>query len=224
MGKYINRAGQTYTGLTALYVVGKTKNGHIIWRCSCVCGNYISVASHHLQDGTTISCGCFRKERASKLNWLHGLTKHPLFSIWHGIKKRCCCSTDTGFKNYGGRGIAICSEWKKDFIPFYIWAINNGWKKGLTIDRVNNDGNYEPRNCQFIPIEENIVKQRLLKSSNTSGYKGVSFITSEQKYAARIKIKGRDHFLGYYNDPIKAAHIYDALAKTANDGRSINFP
>lgn len=87
----------------------------------------------------------------------HGLTGHPLYSVWNGMKRRCTNNKDQAYYNYGGRGISVCDEWH-GFLPFYNWAINNGWEKGLTIDRKENDGNYEPDNCRFVT--------RLVQASN----------------------------------------------------------
>lgn len=216
--------GQKFGRLTIISKAGITKNGGSLWKCKCTCGSYTTASTKHLQRGSTRSCGCIRRERAAKLNLNHGLTKHSLFSIWRGIRRRCYESKHQAYKDYGGRGISVCSEWKTNFKSFYDWAIKNGWKEGLTIDRVDNDGNYEPENCQFISQAENNVKQRLIRSNNTSGYKGVHFNKREQKYAARIQIAGQTFHLGYFADPINAAIAYDKKARGADDCRSINFP
>jgi len=78
------------------------------------------------------------------------LSDHPLYSIWGSMKSRCLCINDPNYNNYGGRGIKVCDTWKEQFISFYEWAINNGWEKGLLLDRENNDGNYNPDNCRFV--------------------------------------------------------------------------
>lgn len=109
-------------------------------------------------------------------------------------------------------------------MAFYNWAINNGWKKGLTIDRIDNDKNYKPSNCQFITQKKNSLKKRALCATNTSGYKGVSWHKRDHRYAAYITIEKQTRALGYFDDPIEAAYAYDKKAKAANDGRSINFP
>lgn len=87
------------------------------------------------------------------MNKIHGLHNHPLRFCWSAMKQRCYNQKNKQYKDYGGRGISICDIWINDFISFYKWAIKNGWEKGLTIDRIDNDGNYEPNNCRFITRE-----------------------------------------------------------------------
>jgi hypothetical protein len=75
---------------------------------------------------------------------------HPLYRLWATIKNRCYNSKNKDYKRYGGRGITVCEEWECDFMSFYSWATNNGWRKGLAIDRINNNKEYSPNNCRFV--------------------------------------------------------------------------
>jgi hypothetical protein len=92
----------------------------------------------------------------------HGLTDHPLMKKWISIKQRCYNLNNSRYKNYGGRGIEVCDEWKDNFKAFYDWCLANNYSSNLTIDRINNNGNYEPNNCRFISNK----KQQLNKSTN----------------------------------------------------------
>jgi hypothetical protein len=116
--------------------------------CKCDCGQYASIKLGQLRIGHTKSCGC--RERMT-----HGLTNHPLMDTWYNMKQRCYYPKSTFYKRYGERGIKVCDEWKNSFISFYNWAIKNGWSKELKIDRIENDGNYEPSNCQFVTNKVN---------------------------------------------------------------------
>ncbi len=101
------------------------------------------------------SCGCMWHELTARKNRIHGKTNTILFGVWSGIRKRCYLKSNPSYKRYGERGIKMCRKWKSNFFAFYSWALNNGYKKGLSIDRIDNNGNYEPSNCRFITIEEN---------------------------------------------------------------------
>lgn len=128
----------------------KRKKRYTVWICitKCDCGNIQANWVSTLTEGIAKSCGCIQRESIIKINTSHGLAKHPIYSVWKGINRRCYSVTGEDYHHYGGRGISVCEEWRKDFKSFYDWAINR-WKPGLEIDRINNDGNYEPDNCRF---------------------------------------------------------------------------
>lgn len=121
--------------------------------CKCVCGNIKDILLTSIKSNKTKSCGCYHKLRNQEVQITHGLTKHPLYKIWKTIKARCLRKTDNNYKRYGQRGIKICDEWLI-FINFYNWAISNGWKKELSIERKNNYENYCPENCKFATRKE----------------------------------------------------------------------
>ncbi len=159
-----------------LIVVNYRDRSH--WHCLCDCGKKIVVRGADLKSKNTQSCGCLRKDMLTT----HGLTGHPLGSVRKDMIRRCYTKKSKAFKHYGARGIKVCEEWKNDFVSFYNWAIANGWKQGLTIDRISNDGDYTPTNCAFISKSKNCRKTRLIHSNNTSGYRGVSFDKKSKRY------------------------------------------
>jgi hypothetical protein len=122
----------------------------------CECGNILKACVSDVVSGNTSSCGCLKMDKIIK----HGLYLHPLHRVWRGIKERCLNPNFHQFKDYGGRGIGIYSEWVNDFKSFYDWCINNGWQKGLQIDRQDNSGNYSPDNCRCVTRSQNQLNRR----------------------------------------------------------------
>lgn len=124
----------------------------VLWRCLCDCGKETTSTSANLRRGLSASCGCVRTKHHGKGTLL--------YRIWSGMKSRCYNPKIDCWKRYGGRGISMCEEWKNDFAIFRSWALANGYKPGLSIDRKENDGNYTPENCQWLTVSENSKKAR----------------------------------------------------------------
>jgi hypothetical protein len=148
MPKQVDISGQTFGRLTAIEIAGR-KYKTTLWRCRCSCGNETIVFVAYLRSGHTKSCGCLRGEITSQRNYTHGERQTRLYKIWAGMKQRCTNPKIAFFHRYGGRGIKVCEDWNV-FEPFRDWAIANGYRNDLSIDRINNDGNYEPSNCRWI--------------------------------------------------------------------------
>ena len=132
----------------------RSKSRQIRYDCLCDCGNEVTTTGTSLRNGT-LSCGCIRVEMLVERVTIHGLSKHKLFTKWYSLRERCFNESTNRHERYGGRGIGVCKEWMEGFMPFYNWAISNGWKPGLTIDRKDNDKGYSPENCHFVTFAEN---------------------------------------------------------------------
>lgn len=166
--KKIDLTGKRFGRLTVVRRYGTLNGRQSTWLCKCDCGNEKVVTAGHLRQGNTLSCGCLAKEthvesgRKSHIgdrSRKHGDFGTKLYNVWNGMKTRCYNVNHKYYKDYGGRGIKVCDEWQK-YIPFKEWAISNGYHEGLSIDRIDVNGNYEPSNCRWIPLSEQGMNKR----------------------------------------------------------------
>lgn len=134
--------------LVALYPTDEMKHGKTVWMCQCDCGGTRKATVNDILFGYVTSCGC--------ANIHHGLCHTKLYNVWKSMKQRCNNKNNHAYKWYGGKGVKVCDEWNgsHSYENFYKWAMASGYKEGLTIDRIDPDGNYEPNNCRWITISE----------------------------------------------------------------------
>ena len=158
--KMLDITGQRFGRLVALNVARQDKRGEFFWLCQCDCGNQKIVSSYKLRSGNTKSCGCLQAEhRKSGFHKTHGMTNTKLYVIWQNMKHRCSDPKNIMYKHYGGRGIKVCEEWLQGFAPFMEWAFSSGYSEGLSIERIDVDGNYEPKNCKWIAKTEQYLNR-----------------------------------------------------------------
>lgn len=154
MPKKLNLTGQKFGRLTVLHELRNYHKKGVYWLCVCECGNLTEVKGACLTYGHTKSCGCLNRDITRTRNTSHGKHGSRLYTIWQAMKDRCYNINFKRYKDYGGRGIKVCDEWLNDFQAFYDWAMTNGYGDTLTIDRSDNNGNYDPNNCRFITLKQ----------------------------------------------------------------------
>lgn len=183
----IDLTGKTFGRLTVLC----RAEDHVLpcgqrqrqWKCQCTCGREVIVRGVSLREGATQSCGCLKSE-LDKMRWQraraayekrtgkpvgykHGESFGPyktrLYRIWLNMKNRCSNPKGADYSRYGGRGIEVCPEWRESFEAFREWALSHGYRDDLSIDRIDNEGNYEPENCRWATAHEQRINQNRMK-------------------------------------------------------------
>lgn len=200
-----------------LVVVEKSnsKNGETMWKCKCDCGKTTIVSTSNLKAGRIKSCGCFKLDKLIELSTTHNQRHTFLYEVWKAIRQRCNNPKHASYHNYGGRGIAVCDEWNKSFQAFYDWSYANGYstenqkdeKLKLTIDRINNDGNYEPSNCRWVDRK---TQSRNMRTTKFITFKGQTKSVSEwcelygiNRNSFDVRIKGGWSIEDALTKPIK---------------------
>ena len=164
MRERLDLTNKRFGRLIALSPAYCGKSNNVFWHCQCDCGNLCIVNSQNLKSGKTKSCGCLRTHRCIERNKARGneipRNKNRLYRIYYGMRTRCYNTKDQHYKYYGARGISICPLWLESFSAFESWALSHGYDPALSIDRIDNDGNYEPSNCRWATANEQNKNKR----------------------------------------------------------------
>lgn len=177
----------------------KTIDGVTYWECICDCGNHSNVSTIKLTSGHTKSCGCLIKETTGEINKTHGKSNTRLYRIYQGMKARCYRKSTHNYFRYGGRGITVCDEWLDDFMNFYNWSMENGYSDGLSIDRIDNNGNYCPNNCRWVTATYQANNRRTSRYITVDGEKmtvamfAKKYEINSQLFITRRMDKGYDY-------------------------------
>lgn len=198
--------GNRYGRLVALEIVRtSTDNGRVKWKCLCDCGEEKIALKSRLVTGNTKSCGCLQRESNNRT---HGLSDTREYGMYKNMLRRCYIESTEEYHNYGGRGIKVCDTWREPSPKGILNFLEDMGKcpDGLSLDRIDVNGDYEPSNCRWATGSEQMFNQRKRKT-NTSGRTGVSFYTKQGKWSAEISVNNEKIRLGlfvHFEDAVKA--------------------
>lgn len=169
----------------------------------CFCGNEFVAIIANIKNGNTRSCGCLVNQNKAT----HRLSNHRLYYTWNKMIQRCYNPKNKNYIEYGARGITVCDRWHS--IENFIEDLFPTFKEGLSLDRINVDGDYEPSNCRWVTKSIQARNTRLLMSTNTSGFRGVCWYRANNKWKAQITVNNKRIYLGYFSTPLEGAIAYN---------------
>lgn len=195
--------GKTFNHLTIVEYAGKNKHKKKLYKCKCNnCGNEKVMIGTEVKNGYSKSCGCLTKQNLKRK---HGMTGTPIYKKWKTIKGRCFNPNASNYKWYGERGITMCKEWKNDFSKFYE-DVGDIPFEGAELDRIDNNGNYEPNNVRWVDHRTNSNNRR--KYHNKTGYTGVTYKPELNKYQAQLYKNKEFIYLGVFEIAEEAYKAY----------------
>lgn len=186
MGNFRNLSGQKFGHLTVLKraenYISPCGHSRVMWVCLCDCGRTTEIAATNLTLGLSTKCNLCKDGQPNSRLKHHGETKQRIWRIWRDMRSRCENPKASQYKNYGGRGITVCDEWE-DYVTFRNWALNNGYSDNLSIDRIDNNKGYCPKNCRWATRKE---QQRNRSCNVVVKYKGQEKILKDWAYELNI--------------------------------------
>ena len=187
----------------------KQKKRYGLYQCQ-YCREEFEAQTQRIKNGHTKSCGCQAKVNGKT----HGLRKHRLYYIWIHMKYRCYNSKDKDYRNYGGRGIQVCERWLD--IKNFIEDMFPSWEEGLSLDRIDVNGNYEPNNCRWTTQNVQAQNTKDIQVNNKSGFRGVSWDTASNKWSAGISVNNKSMRLGRYPTALEAGKAYERYVRLSS--------
>ena len=191
----------------------KRKYRYGLYQCQ-YCGKEFETKVTKIKNKKTKSCGCLVSEAVTLRNVKHNLRWHPLYSTWNGMIQRCTNSNNIRYGAYGGRGISIWERWLS--LEDFIEDIYSTYKIGLTLDRIDVNGNYEPDNVRWTTLNVQAQNTKDIRSNNNSGFRGVSWNKKLNKWIAQISVNNKRIWLGIYPTALEAAKAYERYVRINN--------